>query len=66
MKRIIEPLTMMGANISSILRNGCAPLYIAPGNLHGIHYDSPVSSAQVKSCILLAGLYRRFPGTTLN
>ena len=47
MKRIIEPLTMMGANISSILRNGCAPLYIAPGNLHGIHYDSPVSSAQV-------------------
>ena len=32
MKRIIEPLTMMGANISSILRNGCAPLYIAPGN----------------------------------
>lgn len=57
MKRIIEPLTMMGANISSILRNGCSPLYIAPGNLHGIHYDSPVSSAQVKSCILLAGLY---------
>lgn len=57
MKRIIEPLTMMGANISSILRNGCTPLYIAPGNLHGIHYDSPVSSAQVKSCILLAGLY---------
>ena len=57
MKRIIEPLTMMGANISSILRNGCAPLYIAPGNLRGIHYDSPVSSAQVKSCILLAGLY---------
>lgn len=57
MKRIIEPLTMMGANISSILRNGCAPLYIAPRNLHGIHYDSPVSSAQVKSCILLAGLY---------
>lgn len=57
MKRIIEPLTMMGSNISSILRNGCAPLYIAPGNLHGIHYDSPVSSAQVKSCILLAGLY---------
>ena len=57
MKRIIEPLTMMGGNISSILRNGCAPLYIAPGNLHGIHYDSPVSSAQVKSCILLAGLY---------
>ena len=57
MKRIIEPLTQMGANISSILRNGCAPLYITPGRLHGIHYNSPVASAQVKSCILLAGLY---------
>ena len=52
----------MGANISSILRNGCAPLYITPGNLHGIHYDSPVASAQIKSCILLAGLYAE--GTT--
>ena len=57
MKRIIDPLTQMGANISSILQNGCAPLYITPGRLHGIHYDSPVASAQVKSCILLAGLY---------
>ena len=57
MKRIIDPLTQMGANISSILRNGCAPLYISPGSLHGIHYNSPVASAQVKSCILLAGLY---------
>ena len=57
MKRIIDPLTQMGANISSILRNGCAPLYITPGSLHGIHYDSPVASAQVKSCLLLAGLY---------
>lgn len=57
MKRIMDPLTQMGANISSILRNGCAPLYITPGRLHGIHYESPVASAQVKSCILLAGLY---------
>lgn len=57
MKRIIEPLTRMGAHISSILRNGCAPLYITPGTLRGIHYHSPVASAQVKSCILLAGLY---------
>lgn len=57
MKRIIEPLTKMGGHISSILRNGCAPLYIAPGKLHGIHYDSPVASAQIKSSILLAGLY---------
>ena len=57
MKRIMEPLTRMGGHISSILRNGCAPLYIAPGKLHGIHYDSPVASAQGKSSILLAGLY---------
>ena len=57
MKRIITPLTQMGAHISSILRNGCAPLYISPSSLHGIHYNSPVASAQVKSCILLAGLY---------
>lgn len=57
MKRIMEPLNMMGANISSILRNNCAPLYISPADLHGIHYVSPVASAQVKSCILLAGLY---------
>ena len=57
MRRIMEPLTQMGANISSILRNDCAPLYITPGHLRGIHYDSPVASAQVKSCVLLAGLY---------
>ena len=57
MKRIITPLTQMGANISSVAGNNCAPLFIAPGELHGIHYDSPVASAQVKSSILLAGLY---------
>lgn len=62
MKRIMDPLSQMGANISSILRNGCAPLYITPGKLHGIHYESPVASAQVKSCLLLAGLYAE--GTT--
>lgn len=57
MKRIIEPLTAMGANIRSQNGNGCAPLVITPGSLHGIHYLSPVASAQVKSAILLAGLY---------
>ena len=57
MKRIMDPLTQMGSRISSIPGNGCAPLHIAPSSLHGIHYDSPVASAQVKSCILLAGLY---------
>lgn len=57
MKRIMEPLTLMGANISSVKGNGCAPLTIVGSRLHGIHYNSPVASAQVKSAILLAGLY---------
>lgn len=57
MKRIIDPLTQMGANIRSLKDNGCAPLEISKSTLHGIHYYSKVASAQVKSCILLAGLY---------
>lgn len=57
MKRIIEPLSLMGADITSMKNNGCAPLCIKPASLHGIHYQSKVASAQVKSCILLAGLY---------
>jgi len=57
MGRIITPLTSMGAHIKSIKDNGCAPLEIGGAPLHAIHYDSPVASAQVKSCILLAGLY---------
>lgn len=57
MKRIITPLSMMGANIRSIHGNGCAPLEISGTPLHGIHYLSPVASAQVKSAVLLAGLY---------
>lgn len=84
MKRIIEPLTQMGADIVSLKGNDCAPLHIngnrfcqscTPYNmeelaalscaknnfLHGIHYNSPVASAQVKSCILLAGLYADSP-----
>lgn len=57
MKRIIDPLTLMGADIRSLHDNGCAPLSINGGHLHGISYQSPVASAQVKSCVLLAGLY---------
>ena len=57
MKRIMEPLSMMGADITSIYGNNCAPLCIKGSSLHGIHYNSKVASAQVKSCILLAGLY---------
>ncbi|MCM1252908.1 MAG: 3-phosphoshikimate 1-carboxyvinyltransferase [Clostridium sp.] len=57
MKRIMEPLSMMGADITSINGNDCAPLHITGRALHGIHYHSKVASAQVKSSILLAGLY---------
>lgn len=57
MGRIIRPLSMMDATIESIKGNGCAPLRISGHALKGIHYQSPVASAQVKSSILLAGLY---------
>ncbi|MCI9357817.1 MAG: 3-phosphoshikimate 1-carboxyvinyltransferase [Lachnospiraceae bacterium] len=57
MKRVMDPLTQMGACIESQNQNGCAPLDIRGTRLKGIHYQSPVSSAQVKSCVLLAGLY---------
>ena len=57
MRRIVVPLTQMGADISAT-EAGTAPLVIraCPG-LHGIDYVSPVSSAQIKSCVLLAGLF---------
>lgn len=61
MKRIMTPLNTMGAHIRSLNDNGCAPLHIRPGALHGIHYQSPVASAQVKSAVLLAGLYADSP-----
>ena len=57
MKRIMEPLSLMGADIISEKGNGCAPLRIRGSALHGIDYRSKVASAQVKSAILCAGLY---------
>ena len=67
MKRIIEPLSQMGASIMSKSGNGCAPLMIGgteeSGPLHGISYNSPVASAQVKSSILFAGMYADSPTT---
>lgn len=65
MKRVITPLAQMGAKIVSMNDDGCAPLQITGTPLHGITYDSPVASAQVKSAILLAGLYAEGP-TTVN
>jgi len=57
MRRIIEPLCLMGANIKSVNGDGCAPLEISGSPLKAISYQSKVASAQVKSSILLAGLY---------
>ncbi|MGH9946597.1 MAG: 3-phosphoshikimate 1-carboxyvinyltransferase [Pyrinomonadaceae bacterium] len=55
MKRIIEPLRQMGANVES--NDGLAPIEIRPrSRLKAIRYETPVASAQLKSCILLAGL----------
>lgn len=62
MGRIFRPLSQMGASFQSRYGNDCAPFTITGGNLHGIHYNSPVASAQVKSAVLLAGLYAS--GTT--
>ena len=62
MNRIVRPLTMMGAAIESDC-DGSPPLQITGGlRLHGIHYELPMASAQVKSAVLLAGLYA--DGTT--
>ncbi|HHT98149.1 MAG TPA: 3-phosphoshikimate 1-carboxyvinyltransferase [Clostridiales bacterium] len=64
MNRVIKPLLQMNADIKSKNNNGCAPLLIngAPNtmdnrSLEGIKYISPVASAQIKSCVLFAGLY---------
>src|ERR1019366_2525606 len=55
MRRVIEPLTKMGAQIQAT-EGGCAPLRIAGARLHGIEYLVPVASAQVKTSFLFAGL----------
>ena len=62
MKRVTDPLTQMGARITAEGENGRPPLVIEGGDLHGIAYQSPVASAQVKSAIMLAGLFAK--GTT--
>jgi 3-phosphoshikimate 1-carboxyvinyltransferase len=62
MGRVMTPLALMGADITGT-NSGAPPLRLAGGRkLQGIHYDLPMASAQVKSCVLLAGLYSS--GTT--
>jgi 3-phosphoshikimate 1-carboxyvinyltransferase len=57
MKRVVEPLSRMGARIAGRNSGTLAPLAINGGSLKAIDYQSPVSSAQIKSSIMLAGLY---------
>lgn len=59
MKRVITPLTEMGAKLKAEGKNDAPPLVIEGGPLKAITYATPVASAQVKSAILLAGLYAR-------
>lgn len=56
MKRVIDPLRLLGAKIEARDDN-FAPIKISGGNLKAIEYTPPVASAQVKSCVLLAGLF---------
>lgn len=63
MDRVIEPLRQMGATVLGRKNDTLAPLAIRGGHLHGIDYRTKVASAQVKSCILLAGLYADSPTT---
>ena len=60
MRRVVDPLRQMGASIAT--EGGSAPLDITGSRLHGITYTLPVASAQVKSAVLLAGLFAT--GTT--
>ncbi len=57
MKRVVEPLTMMGASISGRKNNSLLPIAISGRRLKGVSYKTPVASAQLKSAILLAGLH---------
>jgi len=59
MRRVIEPLTQMGAKVTAEGKDGRPPLLIEGGTLQPIDYVSPVASAQVKSAVLLAGLFAK-------
>jgi 3-phosphoshikimate 1-carboxyvinyltransferase len=64
MKRIIEPLRLLGADITG--ENDRAPLTVKPARLKGYHYELPIASAQVKSAVLLAGLFAEGPTTIVQ
>lgn len=66
MDRVMKPLTLMGACINSKMNNNSTPLTIEGRSLNGIIYKSPIASAQVKSSIMLAGLYADSPTTIIE
>jgi len=66
MKRILTPLSMMGAEVMGRGGGSLAPLAFSGGALEGIEYDLPVASAQLKSCILIAGLYAEGETTVVS
>ena len=66
MRRILEPLGRMGINAVSEDGSGRLPIRIEGGRPGGICYEQPVASAQVKSCVLLAGLYADSPCTVIE
>ncbi|GBD07870.1 3-phosphoshikimate 1-carboxyvinyltransferase 1 [Candidatus Thermoflexus japonica] len=64
MERVAQPLRQMGAEV--ITTEGHAPVHVRGGSLQGIRYELPIASAQVKSAILLAGLYADRPTTVIE
>jgi 3-phosphoshikimate 1-carboxyvinyltransferase len=64
MRRVTDPLAQMGANITAT--DGRAPLHVTPAPLKGMTYDMPIASGQVKSCVLLAGLFADGPTTVIQ
>jgi 3-phosphoshikimate 1-carboxyvinyltransferase len=66
MKRVADPLGQMGAKITGQGEKICAPLTVEGGNLKSIYYKLPVASAQVKSAILLAGLFAQGKTTVVE
>ena len=66
MDRVLDPLRAMGASVAGRDGAGLAPLAIDGGGLHGIEYRLPVASAQVKGCVLFAGLSADGPTTVVE
>ncbi len=66
MKRILTPLSMMGAEVMGRNGGSLAPLAFSGGEIQGIEYEMPVASAQLKSCILIAGLYAEGETTVIQ